>query len=408
MRNAVPILLAAVFAGTAIGATEPEREERGKWRLSIGASVIGGVRPRLGANHSALTALSRFGTALGRLGGAVGGRSKADAYAAGLGTADPNGVRRFDDGAWYDPSDSASANDPDWSWNWRLHDPSGPDPDGRKGFTERTAYSDMSETVVMSIMDDGAGYGSDSSEWFPGLRIEAARELFRSEGERPWGVDCAVAFAYYFQRGLWRASGTAASAAVSGRRDEGHYEWWNDSEDTAQYVLDYERDTQFHGGMWGAGTFGGPGAELETSAWKSRDVMTASESWSSSHALRYRADGDYREYSVEFIARPWWEPWEWLRVFASLGLEVSRREFEWSIAASGSDGSAYRERGEARDWRALGLFGGGFALQWSDFVLSGEALWRFGGDDLEVRGRTVNGRIEHGDWGGRLCLGYAF
>ena len=409
MRAAVIILLTAVLAGTAVGETEPEREERGKWRVSVGASVIGGVRPRLGANHSALTSLSGFGTAIGRLhGGAGGGRSKDDAYAAGSGMADPNGVRRFDGGAWYDSHDSASANDPDWSWNWRLHDPSGPDPDGRKGFTERTAYSEAEETIARTITGDGEGYSSDSSEWFPGLRIEAARELYRGDGERPWGVDCALAFAYYFQRGLWRASGTAASAAVSGRSEEGYYEWWNDSEDTAQYILDYERDTQYHGGMWGAGTFGGPGAELETSAWRFHDVVTASDGWSASHALRYSGNGDYREYSIELLARPWWEPWEYLRLFASLGLEISRREFEWSISASGSDGSAYRESGEARDWRVLGLFGGGFALQWSDFVLAGEALWRFGGDDLEVKGRTVHGDIEHGDWGFRLSLGYEF
>ena len=406
MKNVSLVILVTVLAGVAVGETGPER---GEWRVSVGASVIGGVRPRLGANRSALTSLSGFGTAIGRLGGgAGGGRSKGDAYAAGSGAADPNGVRRFDGGAWYNPHDSASANDPDWSWNWRLHDPTGPDPDGRKGFTERTAYSEAEETITRTVAGNGEGSSSDSSEWFPGLRVEVARELYRSEGGRPWGVDCAVAFAYYFQRGLWRASGTASSASVYGRSEQGTYEWWNDSEDTAQYILDYERDTQFHDGMWGAGTFDGPGAELETSAWRVRDVAFASDSWSASHTLRYRGDGDYREYSIELIARPWWEPWEWLRLFASLGVEVSRREFEWSIAASGTDGSVCRESGNADDWRVLGLLGGGLALQWHGFVLAGEALWRFGGDDLEVDGRAVRGGIEHGDWGFRLSLGYEF
>ena len=409
MKNALLLILATVLAGVAIGEIGSECAERGKWRVSVGASVIGGVRPRLGANCSALTSLSGFGTAIGRLGGgAGGGRSKADAHAAGSGAADPNGVRRFDGGAWYDPHDAASANDPDWSWNWRLHDPSGPDPDGKKGFTEHTAYSEVEETVARTVAGDGEGYSSDSSEWFPGLRVEVARELYRSEGTRPWGVDCAVAFAYYFRRGLWKTGGEAASATVNGRSEQGSYEWWNDSENTAQYILDYERDTQFRDGMWGAGTFDGPGAELETSAWRVRDLVSASDSWSSSHSLRYRGDGDYREYSLEFIARPWWEPWEWLRIFGSLGLEVSRREFEWSIAAAGTDGSVYRESGDACDWRALGLLGGGLSLQWYDFVLAGEALWRFGGEDLAVDGRAVRGDIEHGNWGFRLALGYEF
>ena len=398
-----------VFANSPVAANDSvelvEAGERGKWRLGVGASVIGGVRPRMGANHGMMSALSGFGRTIGRLGRfARGDRSKADAFAAGSGEGD--GVRRFDGGAWYDPRDLGSAGDQGWSWNWRLHDPQGADPDGRRGFTECTSYLEEYETCSMTLSD--GGYGSDSPEWFPGLRVEVARELYCSEGERPWGVDLAAAFSYYFQRGLWKASGTAAAASVRGGREEGRYEWWNDSGDTAQYILDYERATQFHGGMWGVGTFDGPGAELETSAWRFRDVATASESWSSSHSLRYSGGGDYREYSIELLARPWWEPWEWLRVFGSVGVEISRREFEWSMSVMGTDGSRYSEHGDVGEWRALGLLGGGFALQWHDFILSTEALWRFAGDDLDVDGRTVNGRIEHGNWGFRVSLGYVF
>lgn len=411
MSGVFRALLVLALATSAVAADSPvARQERGRWRVSVGASVIGPVKSDLGISNARMRQLSGFGSSLIQSAAACHGvRPRAEAYAAGSGATDPNGVRRFDGGAWFDPKDSASANDPGWSWNWRLHDPTGTDPDGRKGFVEYTTYSEDLESVTLTTSADGEGYSSDSSEWFPGLRVEVARELYRSEGERPWGVDIAAAFAYYFQRGLWKADGTAATAEVEGHREDGHYEWWNDSDDTAQYILDYERDTQFHDGMWGAGTFGGPGAELETAAWKVRDVMTDdTKSWSSSHALRYHGSGDYREYSIELIARPWWEPWEWLRIFGSVGLEVSRREFEWSIAAAGTDGSVYRENGDADDWRALGLLGGGLSLQWHDFVLAGEALWRFGGDDLAVDGRAVRGDIEHGNWGFRLALGYEF
>ena len=406
------LLVSALATSAAVAAAESSeaRQERGKWRVSVGASVIGPVKSDLGISNARMRQLSGFGSSLIQSAAARHGvRPRAEAYAAGSGAVDPNGVRRFDGGAWYDPRDAASANDPDWSWNWRLHDPTGTDPDGRKGFVEYTSYSEDFESVALTTLGDGAGYDRDSSEWFPGLRVELARELYCREGERPWGVDIAAAFAYYFQRGLWKADGTAATAEVEGHREAGHYEWWNDSEDTAQYVLDYERDTQFQGGMWGAGTFGGPGAELETAAWKVRDVMTDdTKSWSSSHALRYHGSGDYREYSIELLARPWWEPWEWLRVFGSIGVEVSRREFEWKLTATGSDGSRFSESGEASDWAVFGLLGGGLALQWHDFILAGEALWRFGGDDLTVSGQTVNGRIESGEWGFRLSLGYRF
>ena len=419
-RVAGAIVAAAVAlpAGAAGRWPASEHGERGSWRISVGASVIGPVKSKLGVNHAQVRQLSGFCTPIARHAAAVsGGRTKAEALAAGSGEADPKGVMRFDGGAWYDPHDSASVNDPDWSWNWRLHDPTGPDPDGRKGFTERTEYSETSETVVISDSGAGAGWSSDGEKWNPGLRVEVAYELYRSNREndgcaernqQAWGVDIALAFAYYFQRELWKAGGEAASASVSGRRDDGYYEWWNDSYDTAQYGLDYDRSSQFHDGMWGAGTFEGPGFELATPEWRHRDVPTGSSSWSSSHSLRYRGSGDYREYTIEVLARPWWEPREWLRVFGSIGVEISRREFEWSLDAWGTEGSVYRERGEAKDWRAFGLLGGGLSVFWRDFTLAGEALWRFGGDDLDVYGHAVRGRVTHGLWGFRLSLGYEF
>ncbi|MCQ2388547.1 MAG: hypothetical protein MJ138_02420 [Kiritimatiellae bacterium] len=383
MKRPLVLLLWSFSACCSIAAAEAPG---GEWRVSVGASVIGGIRPRMNSNGAEMFSASGFG----RL---AEGRSKADAYAEGSGAAH-DGVRKFDGDAWFNPVDSGSANDPGYSWNWRLHDPTGPDPDGRVGFTERTAYSEPTAASA------AGGCGDDSSKWMPGLRVELAREFFRDGGARPWGVDAAAAFAYYFQRGLWKASGTAARA--------GYYEWWNDSGDTAQYVIENERGTQYHDGMWGAGTYDGPGAELATSAWKVRDVATPSGDGSSAHALRYRGDGDYREYSIELLARPWWEPYDWFRVFASVGVEVSRREFEWTMHVAGTDGSTCSERGDAREWRALGLLGGGLSLRWRDWTLAGEALWRFGGDDLDVSGRTVNGRIGHGDWGFRVAIGHEF
>lgn len=412
MRGVLRALLVSALATNAVASdSSSAREERGKWRFSVGASVIGPVKSNLGVSNARMRQLSGFGESLIRSAAARHGvRPRAEAYEAGSGAADPNGVMKFDGKAWYDPHDSAFENDPDWSWNWRLHDPSEEDIINHgKAFVERTTYSEDFESVSLTTLGDDTGYSSDSSEWFPGLRVEAARELYRSEGGRPWGVDIAVAFAYYFQRGLWKADGTAATASVNGHREDGYFEWWNDSENTVQYILDYERESQYHDGMWGAGSFYGPGAELETPAWKVQDVMTDdSKHWSSSHSLRYSGNGDYREYSIEILARPWWEPWEWIRVFGSIGLEISRREFEWSMSAVGTDGSRYSENGEEKDWRLLGLLGGGLALQWHDFVLAGEALWRFGGDDLEVNGNAVSGKIENGNWGFRLSLGYEF
>ena len=91
-----------------------------------------------------------------------------------------------------------------------------------------------------------------------------------------------------------------------------------------------------------------------------------------------------------------------------MGAELSRRRFEWSLDAWGTEGSVYHEHGIAKDWQPYGLLGGGLSIFWRDFTLAGEALWRFGGDDLEVYGRAVRGKIKHGLWGLRLSLGYEF
>ena len=381
---------------------------RGKWRVNVGASAMGAIRPKMGMNGARMRQLGGFGAQLFRNAAAVsGGRTRSEAFAEGSGAAH-GGVRKFDGGAWFDPVDSGTANDPDYSWNWRLHDPSAADRARRgKAFVERTAYDETTETV--SFSGDDSFRGHDGGEDFlPGLNAEVACELFRADGRRPWGVDLAAAISCHFQRKVWKDGGEAASAYVERREEKGYWEWWNDSHGEAQYVLDHYRDTQFRDGMWGAGSFEGPGAELAVSPWRFEDVPTASETWTASHSLRWHGDGDYREYAVDFVVRPWWEPCDRLRLFGSVGAELSRREFDWSVSLTGTDGSRFHERGEADDWRVLGLLGGGMSARLFGFVVSGEALWRFGGDDLDVSGRTVNGRIGHGDWGARLSLGYEF
>lgn len=386
-----------------------KEDERGDWRISFGPSLIGSVQSSIGLNHAQMRLLSGFGEQLmAEAAARRGWRHRAEAYGEGSGARN-NGVRMFDDGAWFDPIDSGSVNDPDFSWNWRLHDPTEKDLARHgKAFVERTAYDEIHQTASILDGDPLECWSSDASGWFPGLRAELAYELYRSEDKRPWGVDVAVAFAYYFQRGLWKTGGEAGVAQVSGHEEKGYWEWWNDSHDEAQYILDYYRDTQFDGSMWGSGSFFGPGAELAVDSWKVRDVMTSSSSWSSSHSLRYCGYGDYQECSIELLLRPWWEVWQWLRLFGSLGLEISRREFDWNMDIWGTDDTRYRESGTEDEWRVLGLLGGGFAFQWWDFVLAGEALWRIGGDDLDVSGKTLKGGIEHGNWGFRMSLGYEF
>jgi len=397
---------------TVLAGRTDEEPSRRAWHVSVGPALIGGVRPKLGLDTGRMVQASGFATAqtASRLSTAPLGPTREAAYAAGAGVdEDGQPVRRvFDGGAWYDPVDAATAAgyDNGYSWNFRLHDPAGLDPDGRKGFVETTAYVVERETIVSETV--APGRVDDDAECMPGVRLEVARDLYVSDDERPWGVECAVGFACYFARDVWKDAGTAATAAVEGSRDYRHFEWWNDSHDEAQYILDYYRETQFQGGMWGVGSSLGPGMELASDAWKVRDVRDRLETWSGAHALRYHAHGDYEAYALDFLVRPWWEPCDWLRVFGSVGLEVAYREFSWSLSVAGTDGSHASERGRERDVGVCGLLGGGVAVTWHDFFLTGEVLWRCGGNDLKVDGAAVHGDIETGDWGIRIALGYSF
>ena len=413
------LVVTCAAARLARGELESAEEDgaRDRWRISVGASVIGPVRSDVGVRHGALRRFSGFGRGLvGHAAALRSVRTRSDAFAEGSGEAHA-GVRTFDGGTWFDPVDSGTLNDPGYSWNWRLHDPTADDLSAHgKAYVERTAYVERHESALVVGGDRADCWSSDGAEWLPGIRGELAYELYRSddgdrpEGEeaRPWGVDLACAFAYYFQRNLWKTGGEAGSARVNGREDRGFWEWWNDSHDEAQYILDYYRESQFRDGLWGAGSFGGPGAELAVDTWRFQDVPTGSSSWASGHSLRYCGSGDYREFGIELLARPWWEPCRHLRLFGTVGLEVARREFDWQMDAWGTDGSSFAERGSSDGWYVMGLLGGGLSVEWEGFVLAGEALWRFGGDDLDVRGRTVRGEIESGRWGFRLSLGYTF
>jgi len=358
---------------------------RGMWRLSVGPSFIGSIEAKMRVDNSAIVRASGFPLTLGGM--RINARSRAEAIAAGDGTASGDGTRVFDDGAFYNPVDSASGNDGAYSWNWKLHDPSYYREPSYRGFVEHTAFCDVVDSSHALV-------GGDSEEWMPGIRVEAFRELYRSDDERPWGIDVALAFSYYFQRDVWKASGTAANSGV--------YEWRNDSNGEAQYILAGYGASQFHDGYWGAGTFDGPGAEI-ANAWTGPTLLE-----NSSGRLTWSGKGSYREYSVEALVRPWWEPWDWLRLFVSLGIEVSRREFDWKLSASGTDGASYGEHTTEEDWRVLGLLGGGLSLQWNGFFVAGEALWRGGGDDLDVDGATVHGAVEHGDFALRAMFGYEF
>jgi len=401
------LMMSACMAATCLGYAEEDRRAMRGWKLTVGTSVIGGVKSKMGVKSSGVVSRSDFMRSIGLPGTHVSGTGRAAAYAAGSGAAN-GGKRDFAGGAWYSPKDSASQKDGQWSWNWRLHDPTELDPDGNKGFIEYTYYSEETKTISLVTGSDRGETGDNREEWLPGIRVEAAYELYASEGKRPWGVDFAVAFAYYFQRNLWRAEGSAAQGTEEGSREEGAFQWWNDSHNEAQYILDYYGDTEFRGGMWGSGALNGPGAELANDAWQVRELAGETSSWTKQYSLEYGAEGDYREYGIEMLVRPWWDPWEWLRLFASLGIEISHREFEWSLTAAGGDGSSCYESGEAEDWVVYGLFGGGFALTWRDFLVSGEALWRFGANDLEVDGETVHGSVEPGSFGFRLSFGYTF
>ena len=124
----------------------------------------------------------------------------------------------------------------------------------------------------------------------------------------------------------------------------------------------------------------------------------------------YRAEGDYDEYDIYGGLRLWYadEDLQWLKVTSTLGVGVDYGDFDYQMSATGPNNLSLRRSVGTDDWDIYGLLGLGIMVNFWDFDVSMDALWRFGQNSLKVESPCVNGEIERPDFIFRASLGYNF
>jgi len=120
------------------------------------------------------------------------------------------------------------------------------------------------------------------------------------------------------------------------------------------------------------------------------------------------ASGDYEEWELSFMLRPWYEVTDWFRVNVTAGLGLTRSEFDYSVLAAMGGGRNHSIHSSEEEWRAYGLLGAGVLLRAWMFDVSCDVLARLGQSDMDINGEAVRGKVEKPDLFVRLAVGFEF
>lgn len=310
----------------------------------------------------------------------------------------------WDGGAYIRPDGDGDPTDPYGTTQaWRL--PRDAYDRAANRFTLENDYQD----ITSAHGESGSWDSSDPMQF--GISIEASRTLWESDRATcgrwgHWGVDFAAAFSYFFQRDVYSASGSS---------------WHEDTVESGTYrtVVDpYDAmDDYLNGDMTPVqpGLYGGnadPEGMSPSLVWGGIGTPTLVgaplRTTYASGTASYHASGDYRELEMLFMARPWYEIFDWWRVFGEVGLGVSWGCYSHDFAMALMDGSHRSSSEDFDDWSVYGVAGLGTIFRLWDFDLSVDFLARFLRDDVDVNGRYVQGEIERSNWMLRVMLGYEF
>ena len=254
------------------------------------------------------------------------------------------------------------------------------------------------EYVEVQNIQDGKGgldlSGSDESA-MPGVSVELSRNLYHNE-EYHFGLDLAFMFSYFFRTDLYRSHSSAQTdamrvsrgkltssvAPVSGTRES----MWKDDE-----------------GYYGAGSYDGPGPVFNDPV--ITDVSLGSSVYRS--VAGFSANGDFRELEMVLALRPYYDFFDWLRLYGTIGAAVSWSEFDLRVHSS-RDGVSSSHTRDYDAWDVYGIGGLGLMVRWNDFTLGVDFFGRFLQDDLSIRDELVHGSLRRSTWMFRGMLGYEF
>ena len=358
-------------------------EEEGgdsKWRFSVGPAVGGNLKSSLGIRSG------RLSRALDLAPYPAYGVSREEARRAG----DRIGAGRVDvsdDGRFYiDPEDYAGIDGE--SVNWRL--PS--DSFNGHSFSIENPYHETSYSSSTSPLRDRDERGD------VGLSLSLDREIW-TDGR--FGVDFGLMFTWLRKDDAFKANGTVATATATS--------------ESGRYVTDIGVDEEVASDPWfanadgtyGGGSYYGPGPVLSLGNNISHSWVTDSAS-SRSASLYARSNGDYDEQELALLLRPWFDVTEWFRLVGTLGVGLSRAAFDFSIDGYTGGRSVYHDSQKFDSWDVYGIAGLGGMFSYDAYCLGVDFMAKFLDDDLDIDGRSVEGKISRESWTCRVYIGYEF
>lgn len=386
------ILLGAIAGFTFAFGGEWVLFDGGKWKVSGGAAYDPGVKARLHSNqHATFTPPVAPGAT----------RAEAEAKANGVQVSPTR--KRYPNGSWIDLDDPGITGEdmPGYTGYYRLN--------GAPGENNVGSVFTLGTANYTEVTSSGADAGSVSSYdcdrgAMPGVFVELSHGLYE-DPENNWGVDLAFGLQYFRRRNAWREH---TSWDSSYEVKEGGY---TSSIDTGDAYMgdDPEEDWNWRDGYYGSGEpsddgftgYAGPinGGAVSVSGFHGTRTGSASGSMYS-HA-------DYDNLELMLTFKPYYDVTDWFRVVGTVGVVVSRQDFDLSSTIV-QDGGSRHYRRDFNQWDVYGIAGLGGQFRYDDFTLGFDFLARFFDDDLDVRDPYVNGNVERSNWFMRVSIGYQF
>ena len=234
---------------------------------------------------------------------------------------------------------------------------------------------------------------SDTDNGTFGLSVELSRNLFH-DAEYGYGVDLAFAVNWFFKQDYFKSSG---------RMGEGSVDTIFDMGDIA-HDDDFNRYTDGDGDYYGSGGYEALDWGTPVSVDPDLDMRYVDMPGGGG---RYSARGDYSDLEMILLARPYYDIYDWLRLTGTIGLAVSRMDFDFSMAMT-SNGRSMRYSDDSHQWDVYGIAGLGLMMYYKDFTLSCDVLARFLDDKMDIDNPYVHGSVSRGDWMVRAMIGYEF
>lgn len=308
------------------------------------------------------------------------GATKAAAYARATGA---NGRYESDDGGFIVKDDGGG--DPTKTTYWQVP-------------SSAVSVNGAESTIALqNSFHDAALFRASDDDVAHGAHVELSTTIGR-DGD--WGLDVFIGFSWMKSDGCFEASGrtmentgvyqTLANASTGDLMSQGYLDW--DGNPTGE--------SMGSGRLWQMGD----GPQLNT------DLGEPTLLPGTSGITSYHAEGDYEEYDIYGGLRLWYadDDLKWFKVTSTLGLGVDYGDFEYQMSAAGPNGVSINRSFSSSKWDVYGLLGLGIMVNFWDFDLSLDALWRFGQSPLRVSSPYVNGEIERPNVLFRATIGYNF